>query len=181
MPYSEILATPPERTEFSDGVYSMIGRALAVASRFEVSCKALALLLGIRQHDPASGSFSLTNPQDLEALIAEIRKRRLFQQIELVVAHLKLPEEATRLFHAARNDRNFVAHDLTVGIDHLLKADQHANTLKSELAVRVRRLAMADLAVCLLLLKETREPLPTLDFISGYAETVRRWVCDSAS
>lgn len=181
MPYNEILDTPPERTDFSDGVYSMIGRALTVASRFEVSCKALALLLGIRHRDHSSGSFSLTRPEDLEALIAEITKRRLFQQIESVVAHLKLPEEATRLFHAARDDRNFIAHELTVGINHLLESDQHVTTLRSELAERVKRLAMADLAICLLLLIETREPLPTLEFISDYAETVKRWVCDSTS
>jgi len=181
MPYYEILDTPPARTDFSDDVYSTIGRALTVASRFETSCKALALLLGIRKQDPASGSFSLTRPEDLEALIAEISKRRLFQQIESVVARLKLPEEATRLFHAARNDRNFVAHELTLGIDRLLESDQRVAHLKEDLAVRVGRLAMADLGVCLLLLMETRESLPTLEFISGYAETVKRWVCDSAS
>src|SRR5918992_1505572 len=101
MPSTEILDTPAERTEFSDAVYSMIGRALAVASRFEASCRALALLLGIRQSSPP-GSFSLTRPEDLDLLISEIRKRQLFRQIESVVLHLNLPDEASRLFHAAR-------------------------------------------------------------------------------
>jgi hypothetical protein len=181
MPSTEILDTPAERTEFSDAVYSMIGRALAVASRFEASCRALALLLGIRRQSSSPGSFSLTRPEDLDLLISEITKRQLFRQIESVVLHLNLPDEASRLFHAARNDRNFVAHELTMGIEESLQSGHQVSDLKSDLAVRVRRLALADLAICLLMLIETQEALPTLQFISGYADTVTGWVCDFAS
>ena len=181
MPSIEILNTPAERTEFSDAVYSMSGRALAVASRFEATCRALAILLGIRHQSSSPGSFSLTQPEDLDLLIAEITKRRLFRQIESVVLQLNLPDEASRLFHAARDDRNFVAHELAMGIEGSLRSDHQVSELKSDLAVRVRRLALADLAICLLMLIETREALPTLQFISGYADSVTKWVCDSAS
>jgi hypothetical protein len=122
----------------------MIGRALAVASRFEASCKALALLLGIRHQSSSSENFSLTGPEDLEALISEITKRQLYRQIESVVLHLNLPEEASRLFHGARNDRNFVAHELTIGMSGLLESTEKIGGLKSDLAVKVRRLALAD-------------------------------------
>jgi hypothetical protein len=63
----------------------------------------------------------------------------------------------------------------------LLESTEKIGGLKSDLAVKVRRLALADLTICLLLLIETREALPTLQFISSYADTVTRWVCDFAS
>lgn len=172
----EIIRRPPERSDFSDEVYSMIGRALTLASRFEASCKALALLMGIRRRS-SDGSFSLSRVEDLESLVSKISERRLFQEIKSVVECLNFPEDAKKLFHAARADRNFVAHELTFGIEHLLESDEELEALKSDLALRVHRLATADLAICLLMLIETREPLPTLEFISAYSESVQRWVC----
>jgi hypothetical protein len=176
-PSEDILYPPPRRTEFSDDMYSMIGRALAVANRFESSCKALALLLGIRKQDSPSDSFSVTRQQDFDELIAAILKRRLFQQIETLVARLRLPEEAKQLFHSARNDRNFIAHELTLGIDRVAESESYVETMRADLAVRVEHLAMADLAVCLLMILETDETLPTLKFVSDYAGIVKRWVC----
>jgi hypothetical protein len=174
-PSDDILYPPPTRTEFSDDVYSMIGRALAVANRFESNCKALALMLGIRKQD--SGIFSITRQQDFESLIAAIRGRQLFQQIETLVAHFGLPGEAKQLFHSARDDRNFIAHDLTLGIDRGAESEDYVETMRVDLAVRVERLAMADLAVCLIMILETDETVPTSKFISGYAGAVKRWVC----
>ncbi len=119
----EIIRRPPERSDFSDEVYSMIGRALTLASRFEASCKALALLMGIRRRS-SDGSFSLSRVEDLESLVSKISERRLFQEIKSVVECLNFPEDAKKLFHAARADRNFVAHELTFGIEHLLESDE---------------------------------------------------------
>ena len=72
-----------------------------------------------------------------------------------------------------------MAHKLTLGSQHLLESDEKLELLKSDLALRVHRLAMADLAICLLMLIETREPLPTLKFISTYPESVQRWVLEA--
>jgi hypothetical protein len=68
-----------------------------------------------------------------------------------------------------------------MGIEGSLQSGHLVSELKSDLAVRVRRLALADLAICLLMLIETREALPTLQFISRYADSVTEWVCDFAS
>jgi hypothetical protein len=174
-PSDDILYPPPTRTEFSDDVYSMIGRALAVANRFESNCKALALMLGIRKQD--SDIFSITRQQDFESLIAAIRGRQLFQQIETLVAHFELPGEVKQLFHSARDDRNFIAHDLTLGIDRGAESEDYVETMRVDLAVRVERLAMADLAVCLTMILETDETVPTSKFISAYVGAVKRWVC----
>ena len=37
------------RTEFSDAAYGAVGRALAFATRFETNCRALAVLIGVRE------------------------------------------------------------------------------------------------------------------------------------
>jgi len=46
---SALLEFPRERTEFSDAIYAMIGRALAYATSFEATCRALGSLPDIRQ------------------------------------------------------------------------------------------------------------------------------------
>jgi len=175
-PSEDILYPPPRRTEFSDDMYSMIGRALTVANRFESSCRALALLLGIRKQNSADG-FSVTQRGHLESLVGAISRHKLFQQIETLVGHFGLPRDAKQLFHSARDDRNFIAHDLTLGIDRLAESEDYVKSMRADLAVRVERLAMVDLVVCLLMILETDATRPTTRFISDYAEKVKRWVC----
>ena len=41
----------PERTQFSDEAYGVLGRALSFATEFEGNCRALSLLIGL-SHQP---------------------------------------------------------------------------------------------------------------------------------
>jgi hypothetical protein len=162
-----------ERTEWSDAHFGMLGRALAIATRFEASVRSLALLIDVKAAPEALESDEL-----IDDLIEAAWKRRLFKDLR----HLGLDKGgAADILKAARHARNGIAHEVTLGLDQCL--DHLPATvvpaLEQEVRALARALANGDRIVCALATIATNEHMPSPEFFDGYVDRIEQWVCNT--
>ena len=115
-----------ERTEYSDDLYWVIGRALTVATHFEQNCKAVANTMEIRQNINL-----MHNSQKFHKFIEKLSKRSLGGGIKKFSSTIteglqskSMDEEVITAFNEVffqplekgREARNFIAHELASGI-----------------------------------------------------------------
>ena len=178
----DLFDLPTERTEFSDAGYAAFGRSLVFATRFEENCRALAVLLGIKDRTQAQRNDStLLDDEEFRKLVGALWNRKLFHQIQALTTSLHLTNDLRTVLNAARKARNYLAHDFGLGIQHEIETDGgHAQRL-DDLGNQITTLATADMVVCLLMLHLTHEGLPSSQFISEYPSRIKEWVCDTES
>lgn len=163
-----------ERTEFSDGVYGVAGRALAYAQMFEHDCRALNLLIQVRTR-VRTGALSLDDQKSLDAFIVRIHGLSLRDHLAEFVEYSGLRDLAV-VFNEARDGRNSIAHDMCVGIQRDVEAEVGRQRLVREAAAHIRRIAEAHLAVLLLVSIENRQSPPARHYLENYADRVVNWV-----
>jgi hypothetical protein len=159
-----------ERTEDTDAVYASIGRALALATRFENNCRMLATYFALR-----SGEFSLDNEDDLARLWDAISKKPLEGYITSANFALRFPRDTYRALMRGREARNRLVHDLTVGIEDAL---EHGVDHRDRLRELVEQIAAAETIISTVMAVQTHEPLPVASFVEDYPRQLVRWVCD---
>lgn len=91
----------PERTEESDAVYSVLGRALAYATEFESNCRTLAHIFDIQKSE---NEFSYE-------IYKLVKSGTLHAKIKLLIDEHGLPDWVDEKIHEARKARNFIAHE----------------------------------------------------------------------
>ncbi|WP_137169540.1 hypothetical protein [Marinomonas sp. FW-1] len=91
----------PERTEESDAVYAVLGRALAYATEFEKNCRTLAHLFDIEKSE---SEFSYE-------IYKLVKSDTLYTKIKLLIGEHGLPGLMEEKIHGARKARNFIAHE----------------------------------------------------------------------
>jgi hypothetical protein len=175
---NDYFSLPAERAEFSDAIYSAIGRGLTFATLFESNCRALALLVGVKNQVISDVSFSLSRQEDLDALVNDLQRKRLVDQINVVCSDLGIDSESRRILQKGREARNAVAHELTLGLEHQVESDLGRDNYLDHLRILIEDLAVANLVVCLFSLLATGEGLPTMQFISQYPVRAVNWVCE---
>lgn len=164
-----------ERTEFSDETYSVIGRALTYAQKFEGDCRTLRGLVEAKRgklhrelfdDDAAFGRF-----------VNALDRKVLHKQISEIVGRLHLPHDVDKALQLARNSRNEIAHEICVGIQFDMETDVGRNRLVDQISVAIRRIAKAHLLVLTITCLLTREDLPRSDYLDTYCNRVVEWVC----
>lgn len=98
---SHPLLPMPVRTEESDAVYAVLGRALAYATEFENNCRTLAHLFDIEKSD---SDFSYE-------IYKLVKSGTLHAKIKLLIDEHCLPDWVGEKVHEARKARNFIAHE----------------------------------------------------------------------
>ncbi|MDA2921033.1 hypothetical protein MYX76_16350 [Desulfobacterota bacterium AH_259_B03_O07] len=162
-----------ERAQFSDEYYGIIGRALSVATDFEVNCKSFATLIGLK-----SQTEILSDQSSINELCRFIDKRRLITHIETVVEKLNIPQDVATLLNNAREARNYLIHEACIGLEYSLENDDGRESFIKQIRELVKEIAEANLIVLFLLNIETNEPNPTLRFLTSYVDKVLEWVCE---
>jgi len=171
-----------------DEIYGIIGRALAFATSFELNCKALQAIMGMKKLVPHRG-----DKQAITDFCEKLEKQRLFTRIKLINEELKdtaravadhdkdrayVLEYANKLLEVklkeARKARNEIAHDLGKGIEHFVEDDEWREKLIKEVETLVRKIAEADVSVYNLCQYLTNEPT----FKGDYCEAAVNWVCE---
>jgi len=159
-----------ERTEWGDGIYSILGRALSLAAHFESSCRSLADILHLR-----------VGPREVfesEELMKEFLKKLHDRPLKKYISQFAPSEDDFRcLMDQARYARNEIAHEIPVGM-----YDQSGLNHKEQYFLkRIRELSMilaeADRAVCFVMTEITNEHMPNNDFLKNYPDRVVKWVC----
>lgn len=169
----EIFMCDFERTVRADAYYSVIGRALTFATRFDSLCRALNVLLGIKQK-----KYSLGSKEEVIKLVNRLHKLRLIQHISSIAGN---KNELKRILDKGRCVRNEIAHDLTRGLDRCIDTlpDKHINNLMDRLRILIIELAEADKAVSFITSILTHESLPSPEFLTKYPSLIKKWVMDT--
>jgi len=161
---------PRNRTEFSDECYAALGRALFVAQHFEVNCKSLVTLLDI-------GSKVIPHDDpEFTRVITELWNRSLGSNLG-VMRLCGISADAYAVLTKAKEARNRIAHEVTLGIEGKIEQDLGRNEILNELATAVRDIAEGDKIVGLLIQSVTHEPGPSSSYLHDYADKVVKWVC----
>jgi hypothetical protein len=161
-----------ERTIWGDEHYSVIGRALTVATRFESLCRALNTLLKIRGNN---------NILDSEIEVTKFAKRLYKIKLSDHISSIAGKEEDLKsILEKGRLARNEIAHEITNGLACCLDTlpSEHIKCIMSRLHALIIDLAEADRAVSLIISVLTLETLPTNEFLTNYPHLIAKWVED---
>ena len=160
-----------ERTENSDALHAMLGRALIVATRFDAMCKAASLQVDFRKE-----ASILADDEYRSSLLRKIAEKH--RSLNSGINALELPKDISVLLHDANAARNAVAHDLTKGLTGCLDTKIDEASLIREVSELMFDLAYGDVVISRTISMLNAEMLPRADFISSYVERVIRWVVD---
>jgi hypothetical protein len=160
-----------ERTEWGDSIYSVVGRALTLATHFESSCRGLAGILELK----TKPSELLESPAGIKELSDKLYRRSLSRHIS---SFAPSQDEFRRLLDRGRHARNEIAHEITLDIDDQDGLNRNEEFFTERIRELSLALAEADRAVCFALTVVTDDHLPSSDFLKKYPETVAKWVCE---
>lgn len=164
----DILMDSFERTEYSDEIHGILGRALVYCCRFEGLCKSVSMLQHLK-FDPQT----FESKSDYEKIIRKIYSKTLQKAIESIFPGAIEPE----VFERARKARNKIAHESSLGFDRCLDQlpkEDVASTIEN-LKLMVTAIAEADYILSLIASVQTHEPLPTFKS-DRYVAKVLKWV-----
>ena len=164
-----------ERTVFSDETYSVIGRALAYAQKFEGDCKALRGLVEAKTGKLHRELFD--DDAAFTQFVNAIHKQCLHKQIKEIVGRLQLPGDIDAALQTARQRRNEIAHEMCLGIQWDIETDDGRKRLVDEMSRSVREIAEAHQLVLAIACALTREDLPAPHYLNSYCDRVVEWVC----
>lgn len=156
-----------ERTEYSDGIHGVLGRALIYCSRFESICKSAAILKKIKLQRHVFDSKTC-----FEKIWQQFRPQSLGGAINSF-----LPKgEKYSIFENARIARNEIVHEATLGFDRCLDQIGEKNISKDIDSLRslISAIAAADFLICYLMSLETHEPVPM--YPEKYKDDVLKWI-----
>ena len=163
---------PPKQLPWMDSLFSVFGRALALATRLESGVYAVSGMINLRL-DPGI----LSSEESLRRFADAIRKGPLAKIIR------RLAERDRRVFlylfnvlDAERLARNELVHEATLCFEHWSQDEEESERQIKHLRLLVRRLAIADRAVSALQTLLSGEPRPTSSAFSSYHRKLEGWV-----
>jgi hypothetical protein len=168
----EIFIDDFERTENSDWLQAILGRALIISTRFDSMCKAAAVHISLK-NEPAT---ILGNDDDTNKLFAEIVKRH--KTLHSSIGALQPPKPMEVILYDANRARNAVAHDLAKGLTGCLNMKIDEAAWIHEVSDLIFDVAHGDIAISLAISALNRDPLPNSSFVSSYVERVIKWVVE---
>jgi hypothetical protein len=175
-----------EITESSNELYAVVGRALTFATHYEMNCRAVVnyinfrlKFINTRDEDEILDFFEKSSKESLfrkiKAFTSTITKglEKMGETNELIEA---LFESVFQWLHDGREARNFIAHELTLGLRDRDQDAEFRSRLISNLREQVGKIAQADFQMA--------------GFIDGninkigyptnmglYIKEVKNWIC----
>ncbi len=168
----------PERTCHSDEGFGTIGRALYFAQVYEANCRALVSLLDLKR-SVASGDFFLSLDDDeYQELIQKTWKRSLGNNLNHLRDSYHLPSDIFSILDKARKARNFIAHEICLGVINTIESDEGRSELIEITKSKIEEIADGDKFTCLLIQIITKEPTPNAKYFEEYPKIISKWVCE---
>lgn len=162
-----------ERTENSDEMFGVIGRALVIAARFDSMCKALALAIGLTKFPDLPRNISNT---DFSLLIELVQKK--CSTLDKSINRLELPDGMSVILHDARAARNAVAHELAVGMEGCIDAKIDEKNFLREVSEYIFDLAHGDVLLSVLAHEFNGEDPMRPELRSAYRDKILNWVIE---
>ena len=165
-----LLSDPPaEEGKISACV--VLGRALYIACGFEDDCRSLAFVLKVRELQPEGQS-----DDEFFAVVSKAVLGRLVDLSKLIARRGKLREDYTAMLHAARDARNYIAHEAVGELNRLTKVPNGFSQWKSVMASKLEEVTYGRIIVAVLLSRNSAELTPTQEVIDAYPKKVESWV-----
>lgn len=160
-----------ERTENTDELHAILGRALIVATRFDSMCKAAALYMALPK-----ASLFLASDEARSLLLKKVAEKH--RTLSSSIGSLKLPKDVALLLEDANAARNVVVHELAQGLTGCLDTKTNDEVLVRQVYDVVFALAYGDVVISHVISELNNDPLPNADFLSTYVERVAEWVVE---
>lgn len=168
---SEIFFDDFERTENTDELHAILGRALVVATKFDSNCKTAALHIQLIE-SASSGEIN-----DLSLLLERLVEKYGNQTLSSSIRALK-PQEALVLLVDAKDARNAVAHDVAKGLAGCLDTKLNEEVFVKEVAELMFDIAHGDIVISQILSALNDEPPLGPEFAETYVRRVVQWVVE---
>lgn len=167
-----------ERTENSDYLHGVLGRALIIATRFDSSCVALSkaknielqIMLGLR---PVIANVGKKLKQKISKKIK--RKILKYQKLSEAIRMVGVAEDELPILIKANGARNIIAHELTKGLEGCLDS-KVGSVFINEVSKLIGEITDGDIVISKLISKFNGEPILNTQEISKYKEKVINWV-----
>lgn len=169
--HSAIFIDDFERTENTDELHAILGRALIVATRFDSMCKAAALHLSLAKEPILRGG-----EDERQLLLTKVAEKH--RTLSSSIASLKLPKDVAILLEDANAARNVVAHELAQGLTGCLDVKTDDEALIRQVYDAVFALAYGDVVVSHVVSALNKDQLPNAELLSSYVERVTKWVVE---
>lgn len=168
-----LLADPPT-DEVTRAACVLLGRALYIASEFESDCRSLVFVLKVREPQ-----LEQQSDDEFFTALSKTVFGRLVDLNELIACRAKLKQDYAGMLHAARNARNYIAHEATGELERLIKLPDGFTQWQSILASKLEDVAFGRMIVAVLLSRNSAEATPTHAVINSYPKKVASWVFES--
>lgn len=157
--------------------FAALGRALALAVRFESACRKAAQVAGIAQPIMDHGPSVLADPTFFQTLVEKLGKPHLDGNLRKVLALPGMAELGPRL-QAGRLARNRLVHELCARYDPFVTTPWHCVEFEEELADLVLDMAGAQAAIAGFLWAVANQPAPPPERSATYPIRLFRWVME---
>lgn len=171
--FADIFIHDFDRTENSDEIHAILGRALIIATRFDAMCQTAAIALDIKREAILTATMA---DDEYNAFVSKIATK--YRSLKDHIKSIGLPEDTSVILHDARKARNAVAHDLTIGLIGCLDTKIDERKLIAEVSELMMDLAYGDIAISMTLLMFNGNALPGPEFRSSYMDRIRNWVVE---
>ncbi len=161
-----------ERTEYSEQIHAMLGRALIIATRFDSMCDTLAKAYSLKQNLIISALSEEEWGKFVKNLISK------FTTLNNNINSFKLPNEISKILHKARKSRNEIAHSVTKGLEGCLDIRLKHEDLIKTLKKLVGDIADGDMFISILISKFNGDPILNQQSLSTYKDEIINWVID---
>lgn len=162
-----------ERTDFSDDIYSIFGRALTIATRFDSSCKALARLPLAKAS--LIGAHALNN-DEYDQVIENIFNKH--KNLNRAIDSLGFNGDIKAILTNAREARNELMHEGTLGVEmgfDSMGEDELSMHLEY-IEIIVRKIIKGDALISVLLSIQNKEPISSYPFSEIYENNYSNWI-----
>lgn len=164
-----------ERSEFSDEIFSIFGRALTVATRFDASIKTLARLPLFKL---AIVSRSTLSDDEYKQLVQNVSKK--YSNLSRAIESLKLNEDISDLLTHARESRNELVHEATLGFIEGFDSfnEQELFQLLDHVKGIVLNVIKGERLISTIISIQNNEPISNYQFSHDYESKYVNWVME---
>lgn len=172
-----------ERTENSDHIHGVIGRALIIGTRFEGLCNSYARCFEYKSF------LSMRSIMEDEAYFADYIKDindriNKFQNLNSSINKIVKPDsDISNILHKARKARNTIAHSLTSSLDACADLRINNQAFIEDVTNLISDIADGDILISTLITLSNKDDLFPRHITdpSGYKDNIINWVTEERS
>ena len=161
-----------ETSQEVNDIFVKIGRALYVATRFESYCRTFNILLDLKS-SANKGDLSLEDDDQVNKFVNKILKSSLHNHIIIILESLNHNNDISKLIFNAKNARNYIAHEITLGMEQSIENDASFWKVKyKEIDDSITKILNAEFIIINMIALVTHGNLPP----TNYIEKNKLWV-----